>query len=48
MEDLKALSYEAIFDRRSKMSGRDASVFIYAALRIADVIDYWFPVQQLR
>ena len=46
-KDLKALSYEAIFDRRSKMSGRVGSVFIYAVLRIAEVIDWWFPVYSL-
>ena len=43
MADLKELSYEAIFDRRSKMSGRVGSVFLYAVLRIAEVIDWWFP-----
>lgn len=45
MADLKELSYEAIFDRRSKMSGRVGSVFLYAVLRIAEVIDWWFPVK---
>jgi hypothetical protein len=43
--NLKELSYEAIFDRRSKMSGRVGSVFLYAVLRIAEVIDWWFPVK---
>ena len=44
MSELKALSYEAIFDRRSKMSGRIGSAFLYVILRLAEVIDYWFPV----
>ena len=44
VKNLKALSYEAIFDRRSKMSGRVGSVFIYAVIRLAEIIDWWFPV----
>jgi hypothetical protein len=43
--DLKALSYEAIFDKRSKTSGRLASAIIYAVLRLGEVIDWWFPVK---
>jgi hypothetical protein len=45
MADLKALSYEAIFDRRSKMSGRVGSVFLYGMIRLAEIIDWWFPVK---
>jgi hypothetical protein len=45
MADLKALSYEAIFDRRSKMSERVGSAFIYAVIRLAEIIDWWFPVK---
>jgi hypothetical protein len=45
MADLKALSYEAIFDRRSKMSGRVGSVFLYVMIRLAEIIDWWFPVK---
>jgi len=43
--DLKAISYAAIFDKRSKTSGRIASAIIYTVLRMADVIDWWFPVK---
>jgi hypothetical protein len=43
-QELKALSYEAIFDRRSKMSGRVGSVFLYAVIRLAEIINWWFPV----
>jgi len=45
MADLKALSYEAIFDRRSKMSGRIGSIFLYTVIRLAEIIDWWFPVK---
>jgi hypothetical protein len=43
--ELKALSYEAIFDDRSPMSGRVGSLFIYVILRAAEIIDWWFPVK---
>jgi hypothetical protein len=43
--NLKALSYEAIFDGGSAMSGRVGSVFIYAVIRAAEIIDWWFPVK---
>ena len=42
--NLKALSYEAIFDSRSPMSGRVGSVLIYMVIRTAEIIDWWFPV----
>ena len=42
---LKALSYEAIFDGRSAMSGRVGSVLIYMVIRAAEIIDWWFPVK---
>jgi hypothetical protein len=42
---LKTLSYDAIFDKRSRMSGRLASAIIYAVLRAGDIIDWWFPVK---
>lgn len=42
---LKILSYTAIFDKRSRMSGRVASAIIYAVIRAGDIIDWWFPVK---
>jgi len=45
MADLKALSYEAIFDWRSPMSGRVGSLIIYVILRAGEIIDWWFPVK---
>ena len=45
--DLKALSLEAIFDKRSKMSGRVGSVLIYTVIRVAEIIDWWFPLKAL-
>jgi len=45
--NLKALSYEAIFDNRSPMSGRVGSVLIYMVIRMAEIIDWWFPLKVL-
>ena len=43
--NLKALSYEAIFDWREPMSGRVGCMLIYAVIRLAEIIDWWFPVK---
>ena len=43
---LKILSYTAIFDKRSRASGRVASAIIYVVLRAGDVIDWLFPVKR--
>ena len=43
--NLKALSYEAIFDCREPMSGRVGCMLIYAVFRLAEIIDWWFPVK---
>lgn len=43
--ELKALSYKGIYDQNSKMSGRVMCAFIYAAVRSAEIIDWWFPVK---
>lgn len=45
MVNLKELSYLAIFDKRSAMSGRVSSAFIYIAIRAGEIIDWWFPVK---
>jgi len=45
--NLKVLSYAAIFDNRSRMSGRVASAIIYVVMRAGDVIDWWFPVKHV-
>lgn len=45
-QDLKAMSYNCIFDKPSPMSGRVASVIIYAAIRVGEIIDWWFPVKK--
>jgi hypothetical protein len=42
---LKVLSYEAIFDKRSRMSGRVASAIIYTVMRVGEIIDWCFPVK---
>jgi hypothetical protein len=43
--NLKALSYDAMFDWREPMSGRVGCFFIYAVIRAAEIIDWWFPVK---
>jgi hypothetical protein len=43
--ELKALSYQAVFDKLSPMSGRVASAIIYAVIRAGEIIDWWFPVK---
>jgi hypothetical protein len=45
MVNLKELSYVAMFDKRSPMSGRVYSLFIYMAIRVGEIIDWWFPVK---
>lgn len=37
-------AYLAMYDKRAKMSERVACAFLYAVLRLGDVIDWWFPV----
>jgi len=44
MAELKELSYLAIYDKKSKMSGRVMSALIYTGIRICEIIDWWFPV----
>jgi hypothetical protein len=43
--ELKDISYRAIFDKPSPMSGRVASAIIYAVIRAGEIIDWWFPVK---
>jgi len=43
--NIKALSYAAIFDWHEPMSGRVGCLFIYAVIRLAEIIDWWFPVK---
>lgn len=44
--ELKDISYRAIFDKPSPMSGRVASAIIYAVIRVGEIIDWWFPVKK--
>jgi hypothetical protein len=44
--DIKTLSYAAIFDKRSPMSGRVSSAIIYVVIRAGEIIDWWFPVKK--
>ena len=45
MVNLKELSYVAMFDKRALMSGRVSSAFVYMAIRVGEIIDWWFPVK---
>jgi hypothetical protein len=44
MTELKDLTYKCIFDHKSPMSGRVSAVIIYTAIRMGEIIDWWFPV----
>ena len=44
-QELKALSYKCVFDKKSPMSGRVVSAIIYAIVRAGEIIDWWFPVK---
>ena len=44
-DELKDISYRAIFDKPSPMSGRIASAIIYAVISAGEIIDWWFPVK---
>lgn len=46
LQTIKTASYECIYDRSSVMSGRVAALFIYATIRLSEIIDYWFPVKK--
>jgi hypothetical protein len=43
--ELKSVSYQCVFDKRTAMSGRVASAIIYTVIRAGEVIDWWFPVK---
>lgn len=45
MVNIKELSYKTIFDKHSLMSGRVSSAFVYMAIRVGEIIDWWFPVK---
>jgi hypothetical protein len=47
-QELKALSYKCVFDKKSPASGRVASAIIYAIVRAGEIIDWWFPVKNIR
>jgi hypothetical protein len=43
--ELKEITYKCIRDKNSKMSERVMCACIYAAVRTAEIIDWWFPVK---
>jgi hypothetical protein len=45
-QELKALSYKCVFDKKSPMSGRVVSAIIYAIVRAGEIIDWWFPIKK--
>ena len=47
-KDLKSVSYKCIFDKPSKMSGRVASAILYVVIRAGEIIDWLFPVKNIR
>lgn len=42
---LKDISSKGIYDKKTKMSARVMCAFIYAAVRAAEIIDWWFPLK---
>lgn len=44
-QELKALSYKCVFDKKSPTSGRVGASIIYAIVRAGEIIDWWFPVK---
>jgi hypothetical protein len=44
-QELKSISYKCIFDKLSPMSGRVSAAAIYVAIRVGEIIDWWFPVK---
>ena len=47
-QELKAISYKCIFDKLSPMSGRVSAAAIYVVIRMGEIIDWWFPVKNIR
>ena len=45
MAELKPLAYQVVFDSATKMSTRAACAFLYAVIRLGEVLDWWFPVK---
>jgi hypothetical protein len=45
LRNLKNVSYQCIFDRRSPMSGRVTGAIIYMIIRAGEIIDWWFPLK---
>jgi len=44
-QELKAVSYKCVFDKKIPMSGRVSAGIIYAVVRAGEIIDWWFPVK---
>jgi hypothetical protein len=43
--DFKVMAWNVIIDRHTKMSARVSSALMYLAIRIGEIIDWWFPVK---
>lgn len=44
-DKLKPLAYKVVIDSGTKTSARVACALVYAALRLGEIIDWWFPVK---
>ena len=44
--EMKRATMTVVKDTESKMSYRIMSFFYYLAIRVCDVIDWWFPVKE--
>lgn len=43
--DFKVMAWNVVIDRHTKMSARVSSAFMYLAIRLGEIIDWWFPVK---
>jgi hypothetical protein len=44
--DIKVMAWNVVIDRHTKMSARVSSALMYLAIRMGEIIDWWFPVKK--
>jgi len=40
------MAWNVVIDRHTKMSARVSSALMYLAIRMGEIIDWWFPVKK--
>jgi len=46
-KDLKEAARRCVQDKPTKMSARVFAAAVYGAIRVGEIIDWWFPVKGL-